>query len=88
MTNREVVNKFFNHQLAHSSNKNLFTREDGDRFELVNYNTVIAFIKSDVVYFNTRKYSSTTSAIQSLILEIGEDYSWKFNFKPYTGRAR
>lgn len=85
MKNIEVVRKFYEVKDAHSSNWNLFTRYNGDRFELVNYKTVIAYIQYDIVHINISKYSSTTSTIQSMILDLGAEYSSDYDFKLYKG---
>lgn len=83
MRNIEVVKKFYKKEDAHSGNWNLFTRHNGDKFELVNYKTVIAYIYKGVVHINLSKYSSTTSAIQTLILDTGVDYNDKYDFRLY-----
>lgn len=81
MRNIEVVKKFYNQEKAKSSTGNLFVRTNGDySVELVNYKTVIAYIEDDTVYLNIRKYSSTTSTIQTMLIEEGSktDYNFKF----------
>lgn len=83
MRNIEVVEKFYEMKDAHSSNWNLFTRYNGDRFELVNYRTVIAYIECGVVHLNISKYSSTTSTIQSMLLEVGAEYNTEYEFNLY-----
>lgn len=85
MKNCDVVEKFYEMKDAHSSNWNLFTRYNGDRFELVNYKTVIAYIECGVVHINISKYSSSTSAIQTLILETGAEYNNEYEFSLYKG---
>ena len=85
MRNIEVVRSFYEKEVAHSSNRNLYTRWNGDRFELVNYSTVIAFADEDEVSINLSKYSSTTSTIQTMILDLGVEYNADYKFRLYKG---
>lgn len=43
---------------------------------LINYNTRIAYIEDNTLYINTKKYSSTTSHIQSKIKWLGKEYNY------------
>lgn len=68
MRNQQVIEKFYQGQIAKSSNGNLYTRRTETSIELVNYYTVLAYIDLDGdIYVNTRKYSVTTSKIQTYI---------------------
>lgn len=91
MKNIEVVRKFYRQEIAHSSNRNLYTRWANNfgknRIELINYDTVIAFIDIDTneVHINISKYSSTTSTIQTMILDMGTEYYAVYKFRLYKG---
>lgn len=53
---RDIVNGYYTYK-----GRTLYTIDN----KLVNYNTIIAYIDSNTLYINTKKYSSTTSRIQS-----------------------
>lgn len=53
---RDIVNGYYTYK-----GRTLYTIDN----KLVNYNTIIAYIDNDTLYINTKKYSSTTSKIQS-----------------------
>lgn len=86
MKNENVIKKFLEGEQAqtplrtigyYSSNysykgRTLWTRDN----ELINYNTRIAYIKDNTLYINTKKYSSTTSHIQSKIKYLGKEYNY------------
>lgn len=84
MKNENVIKKFLEREQAqtplrtiHSyyysyKGRTLWTREN----ELINYNTRIAYIEDNTLYINTKKYSSTTSHIQSKIKWIGKEYNY------------
>ena len=77
MSNLEVIKKFLKKEEAKTNLRNILngyyyykgrtlqTQQEAFRFCLYNYNTIIAFILNDTLYLNTRKYSATTSKIQS-----------------------
>ena len=74
MSNLEVMKEFLKKENAKTNlrymlnghkGRTLQTQQDAFRFCLYNYNTIIAFILNDTLYLNTRKYSATTSKIQS-----------------------
>lgn len=78
MTNENVIKKFLKKEKARTSlrtivndyysykGRTLWTREN----ELINYNTRIAYIKDNTLYINVKKYSSTTSHIQSKLKQL------------------
>lgn len=77
MTNSEVIKKFLKQENAKTNlrdipngyytykGRTLQTQQEEYRFCLYNYNTIIAFILDNTLYLNTKKYSVTTSKIQS-----------------------
>lgn len=67
MKNENVIESYFNFYSAKSSNGNLWTRQNGDAWELVNYSTPLMRYQNGVYYINTKKYSVTTSKIQTYI---------------------
>ena len=64
---RTIVNCYYSYK-----GRTLWTRDN----ELINYNTRIAYIKYNTLYINVKKYSSTTSKIQSKIKYLGEKYNY------------
>lgn len=58
---RNIVNGYYEYK-----GRTLYTRNN----ELINYNTRIAYIKNNTLYINIKKYSSTTSRIQSKIKQL------------------
>lgn len=64
---RIIVNDYYSYK-----GRTLWTREN----ELINYNTRIAYIEGNNLYINVKKYSSTTSKIQSKIKYLGEKYNY------------
>ena len=78
MNNEKVIKKFLEGEQAKTSLRNiingcyiykgrtLWTREN----ELINYNTRIAYIEGNTLYINIKKYSSTTSKIQSTLKRL------------------
>ena len=84
MTNENVIKKFLEKKQARTSlrtivydyysykGRTLWTRDN----ELINYNTRIAYIEDNNLYINVKKYSSTTSHIQSKIKKLGEKYNY------------
>ena len=67
MKNINVIENYFTFNNAKSSNGNLWTRQNGDAWELVNYSTPLMRYQNGVYYINTKKYSVTTSKIQTYI---------------------
>lgn len=77
MTNVEVIKKFLKLENAQTNLRNILngyyyykgrtlqTKSENIGFCLYNYNTIIAFILDNTLYLNTKKYSVTTSKIQS-----------------------
>ena len=62
MKNKEVITNFL--QKKNAKTLNLFTRKEGDKVVLVNYETPIAYIQGNDLWINQCKYSQTTSVIQ------------------------
>ena len=62
MKNKDVIANFL--QQRNAKTLNLFTRKEGNKFVLVNYETPIAYIEGNDLWINQCKYSSTTSTIQ------------------------
>ena len=84
MSNENVIKKFLEREQAKTPLRNiingyysykgrtLWTREN----ELINYSTIIAYIEDNTLYINVKKYSSTTSKIQSKIKLLGKEYNY------------
>lgn len=78
MNNEKVIKKFLEKEQAKTSLRNivngcyiykgrtLWTRDN----ELINYSTRIAYIEGNNLYINIKKYSSTTSKIQSKLKQL------------------
>ena len=64
---RTIINGYYSYK-----GRTLWTREN----ELINYNTRIAYIEGNNLYINVKKYSSTTSKIQSKIKLLGKEYNY------------
>ena len=58
---REIVSGYYSYK-----GRTLWTKGN----ELINYNTRIAYIEDNTLYINTKKYSSTTSHIQSKLKQL------------------
>ena len=77
MNNLEVIKKFLKQEDAKTNLRNILhgyyyykgrtlqTKQEEYGFCLYNYDTVIAFIMNNTLYLNTKKYSTTTSKIQT-----------------------
>ena len=78
MNNENVIKKFLEQEKAQTplryiingyysyKGRTLWTRGGiYNKHELINYNTRIAYIQDNKLYINTKKYSNTTSRIQS-----------------------
>lgn len=75
MSNEKVIKKFLEREQAQTplrdivhgyysyKGRTLYTKDN----ELINYSTRIAYIEDNTLYINTKKYSVTTSKIQSKI---------------------
>ena len=63
MRNKEVIENYFNFMEGRSSNGNLYTRDN----KLINYATPLVIYYNGIFTINTKKYSVTTSKIQSYI---------------------
>ena len=59
---RDIVNGYYTYK-----GRTLYTIQSLSSYdiELINYKTRIAYIDNNTLYINTKKYSSTTSRIQS-----------------------
>ena len=58
---RTIINGYYSYK-----GRTLWTRGN----ELINYNTRIAYIEGNTLYINVKKYSSTTSHIQSKLKQL------------------
>lgn len=88
MSNENVIKNFLNREHAKTQKRSiingyytyegrtLYTRENKDNFELINYNTRIAYIIDNDLYLNVKKYSSTTSKIQTKIKTLAKYYNY------------
>ena len=78
MKNEKVIEKFLEKEQAKTplrsiingcyiyKGRTLWTRDN----ELINYNTRIAYIEDNTLYINVKKYSNTTSHIQSKLKRL------------------
>ena len=64
---RTIINGYYSYK-----GRTLWTRDN----ELINYNTRIAYIEDNTLYINVKKYSNTTSHIQSKIKRLGKEYNY------------
>lgn len=60
-TLRSIINGYYSYK-----GRTLWTRDN----ELINYSTRIAYIEDNTLYINIKKYSSTTSRIQSKLKQL------------------
>ena len=68
--NKNVIKNYLQFIESKSHNGNLYTRYNyNNEWELVNYSTPLVRIVDNTLYLNTKKYSTTTSIIQSHIRE-------------------
>ena len=58
---RNIVNGYYSYK-----GRTLWTRDN----DLINYNTRIAYIEDNTLYINVKKYSITTSKIQSKLKQL------------------
>lgn len=63
MRNQQVIENYFNNMQGRSSNGNLYTQGN----ELINYSTPLVIYYNGTYTINTKKYSITTSKIQTYI---------------------
>lgn len=85
MTNRQVIERFINKKCGHTPKRKVLNGVyyyegmtlKSNSLELINYSTRIAFHKDDAIYLNIKKYSVTTSKIQSLIKTICKENNIK-----------
>lgn len=83
MSNEKVILAFLEGKEAHTPTRDICDgiyvykgqtlKTDGEK--LINYSTKIAYKKDGVVYLNIKKYSQTTSKIQSLISYLARQKS-------------
>lgn len=64
---RTIINGYYSYK-----GRTLWTREN----KLINYSTIIAYIEDNTLYINVKKYSNTTSHIQSKIKLLGKEYNY------------
>lgn len=64
---RTIINGYYSYK-----GRTLWTRDN----ELINYSTRIAYIEGNNLYINVKRYSSTTSKIQSKIKLLGKEYNY------------
>ena len=66
--NKNVIKNYLQFVDSKSHTGNLYTRYNyNNEWELVNYSTPLVRIVDNTLYLNTKKYSITTSIIQSYI---------------------
>ena len=78
MKNEKVIEKFLERESAKTGLRTITNgiygyqgrtlQTDGNK--LINYSTIIAYFEDDNLYLNTRKYSVTTSKIQTAIKRL------------------
>ena len=71
MRNEEVIENYFNFMEGRSSNGNLYTSDN----KLINYATPLVIYYNGTFTINTKKYSVTTSKIQSCIKRYVESHN-------------
>ena len=86
MSNEKVLIAFLNNEKAHTPTRvvsqytnNAYKGQtlSTDGKQLINYQTQIAYHKDGKLYLNVRKYSSTTSHIQSKLRRLAEERSFQ-----------
>lgn len=85
MSNEKVILQFLNKKAGHTPTRNItngyYTYKGQtlktNGLELINYNTRIAYHQNDKLYLNIRKYSSTTSHIQSKLRRLAEERNFQ-----------
>lgn len=82
MSNEQVIIKFLEQKKAKTALRDVYggvytykgRTLETDGKELINYSTVIAYIKDGKLYLNTKKYSQTTSKIQTQLKRLALQY--------------
>ena len=81
MSNEQVIVRFLEGKKAKTALRNVYgfytykgRTLQTDGVELINYSTVIAYIKDNKLYLNTQKYSQTTSKIQTQLKRLALKY--------------
>ena len=92
MNNLEVIKSFLNLENAKTNlrkipngyytykGRTLHTVQEATRFCLYNYNTIIAFIIDNTLYLNSKKYSCTTSKIQTQLKTQANHTNYKIKY--------
>lgn len=92
MNNLEVIKSFLNLENAQTNlrkipngdfiykGRTLRTVQEATRFCLYNYNTIIAFIVDNTLYLNSKKYSCTTSKIQTQLKAQANHTNYKIKY--------
>lgn len=85
MSNEQVIRAFLNKRAAHTPTRKIqggvyiykgqTLKSNG--LELINYNTRIAFHENGKLYLNIKKYSQTTSKIQSLLRRLAQEFNYQ-----------
>lgn len=91
MSNEKVILAFLDGKAAHTPTRNIingvFTYKGQtlktDGVELINYSTKIAYKEGGKLFLNVKKYSSTTSHIQSMLKRLANNYN--FEIVEYNG---
>ena len=79
MTNIEVIKRFLNKEAGHTPLRTTLNGYEemtlkSNGLELINYSTRIAYYQDNALYINIKKYSRTTSKIQSQLKELATEY--------------
>jgi hypothetical protein len=85
MSNETVILAFLEKKAAHTPTRNILNgiymykgqtlKSNG--LELINYSTRIAYHENNKLYLNIKKYSSTTSHIQSKIRRLATEKNYQ-----------
>lgn len=92
MNNIEVIKAFLNKENGKTQKRliqngyycyegrTLYTNKiNNNEIDLINYSTVIAKIKGDMLYINHNKYSRTTNKIQSQLNYLAKDTNYNIS---------
>lgn len=81
MSNEKVILRFLDKRAGHTPTRNITNgiyqykgqtlKSNG--LELINYNTQIAYWQDNILHINIKKYSSTTSHIQSKLKRLADE---------------
>lgn len=85
MSNEKVILRFLDKRAGHTPTREIYNKYGNYKgqtlksngVELINYNTQLAFHQNNKLYINVRKYSSTTSHIQSKLKRLAEERSFQ-----------